>query len=276
MLEFFAINSHPRGKYDGLSVGWSDFALERHLKGTGNSYFTCSHRSVDERVFASWDRKYPGQGETCLTRKIVVPIDPSSFFTSLAPLQVGMPVRAAVTTRQEGEDPYVETFISTEDADRLGVKPIGANFVNIVLYSHETLIENGGKAFTKCDWEVVAVLASEREIEPMPPLTMSRNYLEKAGGTKSIYTAQEFAEAIYFNSQKGIKIKDLVPSFILDQFTMDKDEKIKKLEKDNETLKEKLLKSQSNSSSSPYSLRSESGYQTSQAEEAYRTTHGGR
>jgi len=74
-----------------------------------------------------------------------------------------------VTTRQEGEDPYVETYIATEDADRLGIEAYPAEYVNIVLYSHEALLENGGKAPTDADWEVVAVLASRQEIEPMPP-----------------------------------------------------------------------------------------------------------
>ena len=190
------------------TVGWSQFALDRHKKGTGNSYFNCSTNEVLTRVVENFDKAYPGQGETDLTRKIIVPIAPKSFFTSLAPLQEGMPVRAAVTVRQEGEDPYVETFITTEDANRLGIEAYKAEYVNVVLYSDEALTENGGERTTNTDWEVVCILASRYEIEPMPPLTMARNFLEKPGGTKSVYSAQEFAEAIYFNSVKGIKIKD--------------------------------------------------------------------
>jgi len=82
MLSQLSIHSHPMGRYKGLSAGWSDFALERHLKGTGNSYFQCSHRVVLERVFDNWDKRYPGQGESDLSRKVVVPID-SSFFSLL-------------------------------------------------------------------------------------------------------------------------------------------------------------------------------------------------
>ena len=41
----------------------------------------------------------------------------------------------------------------------------------------------------------------------MPPVTMARNMLEKEGGTKSVYTAEEFAEAIYYWSQR-IRIKE--------------------------------------------------------------------
>lgn len=192
-------------------IGWSQFAMDRHVKGSGNSYFDHTWDRPIMLVQDAWSKRYPGQGETCLTRKIVVPVDPAGFYTSLAPLTLDMPVKASVTVRQEGEDPYVETYITTADADRLGIRPYKAEYVNIVLYSRETLLENGGTVSCPedpADWEIVAILASRFEIEPMPPLTMARNFLEKPGGTKSVYTALEFAEAIYFNSQKGIKIKD--------------------------------------------------------------------
>ena len=194
-----------------IKIGWSQFAMDRHVKGSGNSYFDHTWDYPICLVQDNWSRRYPGQGETCLTRKIVVPVQPEGFFTSLAPLSVGMPVRASVVTRQDGEDPYVETFISTEDADRLGIEAYKAEYVNIVLYSQEALKENGGSVSCPedpADWEIVAVLASRYEKEPMPPLTMARNHLCKPGGTCSNYTALEFAEAIYFNSIKGVKIKD--------------------------------------------------------------------
>lgn len=205
------INSQYRKSAIGIKIGWSQFAMDRHVKGSGNSYFDMTWDIPLCLVQDSWDKRYPGQGETCLNRKIVVPVDPRGFYTSLAPLSLDMPIRASVTVRQEGEDPYIETYIATEDADRLGIKPYEAKFVNIVLYSKDTLLENGGSVSCPedpADWEIVAILASRFEIEPMPPLTMARNFLEKPGGTKSVYSAEEFAEAIYFNSNKGIKIKD--------------------------------------------------------------------
>jgi len=189
-------------------IAWSNFAIKRHKKGTGNSFFNISYTEVIQRVLDSWDKKYPGQGETGLDRKVVVPINPKGFFVSLAPLVDGMPLRAEVVRRQPHEDPYVETYIETKDAERLGILPFPAIFCNIVCYSAEALLENDGERTTEQEWEIVAVLASHKEKESMLPLTMARNFLEKSGGTKSIYTAEEFAVSIYENSNNGIKIKD--------------------------------------------------------------------
>jgi hypothetical protein len=69
-------------------------------------------------------------------------------------------------------------------------------------------LENGGTRTTDDEWEIVCLLASENEKEPMPPLTMARNYLAMAGGTKSVYTADEFAQAIWHHSTKGrVKVR---------------------------------------------------------------------
>lgn len=189
-------------------IGWSQFALDRHVYGSGFSFFKIPEEAVINRVDAAWQSRFPGTGETGLDRKILVPVNPEGFFTSIAPLQEGMPVRAQVTRRQNGEDFYVETFIDPYEAKHLGIEPQAAKRCNIVCYSAEALLENGGARTTNEPWEIVAVLASDIEIESMEPLTMARNFLEKVGGTKSIYTAQEFAEAIYNHSTRGIKIKD--------------------------------------------------------------------
>jgi hypothetical protein len=189
-------------------IGWSNFAINRHKKGAGNSFFDISHEEVIQRVLDSWDKRYPGQGETELDRKVVVPINPSGFFVSFAPLVDDMPLRAKVVRRQPNEDPYIETYIETKDAERLGINPFPALFCNIVCYSAEALLENNGERSTDKEWEIVAVLASHKEKESMAPLVMARNFLEEVGGTKSVYTALEFAVAIYENSQSGVRIKD--------------------------------------------------------------------
>lgn len=193
-----------------MLIGWSNFAIERHRKGTGNSFFEISREEVVQRVLEAWEKRYPGQGETGVDRKVVIPINPEGFFVSLAPVVDGMPLKAEVVRRQPHEDPFIETYIDTKDAERLGIKPFSAKFCNIVCYSREALLENDGEVSTDCDWEIVAVLASHKEKESMPPLTMARNFLEMPGGTKSVYTAEEFAVAIYENSKRGVKIKDSI------------------------------------------------------------------
>jgi len=191
-----------------MNINWSKFAYDRHQEGAGNSFFTIPHDEVIDRVKWDWEKRYPGQGETGVDRKVVVAIGPGGFFLSTTALRDDLPLRAEVVRRQPGEDPYVEMYVDADDAKALGIEYEPASYVNIVLYSVEALLENGGeRTHDNADWEIVAVLASKVEKESMEPLTMARNFLEKAGGTKSVYTAQEFAEAIYYNSQRGIKIK---------------------------------------------------------------------
>lgn len=191
-----------------MSIGWSKFALERHVEGSGNSFFTIPHEDVIKEVEGYWSIRRPGAGETGIDRKVLVAIRPGGFFLSTTPLKEGLPLKAHVTKRQEGEDLYVETYIDAADAKALGLKYTPAQYVDIVCYHKDALLENNGERSTDCEWEIVAVLAREKAKEDsMPALTMARNFLEKPGGTKSIYTAKEFAEAIYEGSGRGIKIK---------------------------------------------------------------------
>lgn len=195
------------------TIGWSSFANTRHKEGAGYSFFTISNNEVVDLVHKNWDHRQPGHGETGLDRKIVVPITEgladNTFFIPEVKLQPNLPLRSHMVTRQAGEDPYVETYIDFDEAKQLGIKPLAAKFVKIVCYSAEALLENNGTRTTDDDWEIVAVLAEvSDDAPPMDALTMARNYLEKSGGTKSVYTAKEFAEAVYNRAtNRTIKIK---------------------------------------------------------------------
>lgn len=193
------------------TFAFSDYAEKHSRFGTGNSYSTLTDEQVIELVQSHWDERRPGAGETGIDRKVLVPVPPENFYCApRAPLIVGMPVKARVFQRQDGEDPYIETYITTADAMKLGIPPTSARRCDIVCYSAEALLENGGHRNSDADWEVVTILGyPTADPEPMLPLPMARNFLEKPGGTKSVYTAQEFAEAIYHHaSRKGIKIID--------------------------------------------------------------------
>mgnify|MGYP000104930427 CR=1 FL=1 len=72
----------------------------------------------------------------------------------------------------------------------------------------DVLLENGGARSTDCDWEIVCVIASPVADEPLDPLTMARNMLAKPGGTPCGYTADAFAEAVWYWSRRA-RIVDL-------------------------------------------------------------------
>lgn len=196
------------------SVAWSDFARTHSRFGTGNSYTTLDDDLLVSLVQDQWEHRTPGTGETNLSRKVLVPMfpehnnEPVFFLPPRVPLVVGMPIRAEVVVRQDGEDPYIETYITPDDAVQWGYKPVPATEVNVVCYSAEALLENGGKRSSDAEWEIVTILCSDVSHEPMFPLAMARNFLEKPGGTKGVYTAQEFAESIYFHSNRGVRVRN--------------------------------------------------------------------
>ena len=185
-----------------FTIGWSDFALDRHVPKKGFSFSTLKNEQILKLVIDNWDKAIPGTGEKDLTRKILVPIPADEFFTSTTLLNESLPVSAIVTKRRSDEDPYIQNYTPA-----VGCEPEPANFVKIVCYSAAALAENDERS-TDCDWEIIAIVASPVENEPMPPLTMARNMLEKKGGTKSDYTAEEFAESIYYWSLR-IRINEL-------------------------------------------------------------------
>lgn len=214
----------PDDTYDVYNnIGWSDFALSRHKPGTGNSYYKTSdsdvvnaQRAVQALVAANWKHRIPGDGETDLSRKVLVPVDPSGFVCPTIdvkkleefPYPSFMIVNAEAEQRQEGEDYFISNYVNHSELVYFDLVDLmdKAEHVKIVLYSAEALTENGGERSTNCDWEIVCIIASPVENEPMEPLAMSRNMLEKPGGTKSDYTAKEFAESIYYWSQK-VRVK---------------------------------------------------------------------
>lgn len=198
-----------------FTIGWSDFAKKHSSLHSGNSYTVLKEWDVIRLLQEHWKNAIPGQGETDLSRKVLVPIPDAVakqffFLPPRANLVLGMPVYAKIVQRQDHEDPYVETYTTAEIArafNALILHP--AAHADIVCYSADALAENGEKRSTDCDWEIVAVLCRDKEgREPMQPLAMARNFLKKPGGTKSEYTAQEFAESIWHRStQQGIKVK---------------------------------------------------------------------
>jgi len=105
------------------------------------------------------------------------------------------PLHARLERRQPREEPFIQV---TADGPR---EP--ARHARVVLYSAATLQENGGTRSGDFDWEVVSLQAGADVDPPMDPVTMARNFLEEPGGTFAPYTAQQFAEAIWYWSRRA-------------------------------------------------------------------------
>jgi hypothetical protein len=191
-----------------MNIGWSTSARKRNRPGTGHSYTVLSDRNLLRAIEWGWHYRKPGDGEKGLDRKILVPVDSvvtSAFYCPVYKVDVDTQLDVRVSKRQDHEDLKIDVFLKQPKWWQFWRKPVlpePARFVDVVLYSRETLLENNGEVSGDYDWEIVALLARSVEKEPMNPLTMARNMLEHSGGTKSTYTAQEFAESIYYWSQR--------------------------------------------------------------------------
>ncbi len=178
-----------------LRLGWSDFAAGRHAPQGKHTWFDGGDAELLDRVRARWAERGPGAGREDLTQVVVVPVDPAGFVASTVKVTDETELWAVFDRRQAHEDGFVRV---TAAGPR---EP--ATYASVVLYSAETLQENGGKRSGDFDWEVVCLLAGPTASEPMDPLTMARNMLEKPGGTYSPYTAEQFAESIWYWSARA-------------------------------------------------------------------------
>jgi hypothetical protein len=190
-----------------MKLGWSNFATAHHSEASGNTYFKGSPDVLLNMVYENWDKRKPGNGRNNLDQVVVVPIPADTrFIGKTVKIHKDQVFRTMVEHRQEHESPYLKTeVIGWEDFDGKIIPewPDLVKFVSVVLYSAATLLENNGERSGDYDWEIVALIASDVENEPMHPLTMARNMLDKPGGTHCDYTAEQFAESIWYWSTRA-------------------------------------------------------------------------
>ena len=103
-----------------------------------------------------------------------------------------MQLKAIITRRRENEEPYIQIRA-------IGVPPLPAGSVNLILYHHDVLAETNEDE-TNADWELIAFNCLPEGLENMPmgPVTMMRNQLQLTGGTKGTYSTEEWAESVRF------------------------------------------------------------------------------
>lgn len=174
---------------DGKTVGWSEFAARRHKPGTGCAYFTGTQSELLDLVKENWDRREPGTGRTNLDEVVAVPVPADKFMTTVVSVDENTELTAGLTRRRSHEEPYIRVSASGN------AEP--ARFAKVILYSADTLAQNNEQS-ARTDWEVVSLVASPVENEPMDPVTMMRNMRGKPGGTKVEYTADQLLDAIEF------------------------------------------------------------------------------
>ncbi len=173
-----------------LKLGWSDFATGRHVPGGKHTWYEGTASGLLELVRAGWAYRRPGAGRTGLDKVVIVPVDPAGFVSSTVKVDENTVLHAVYDRRQANEDGFTRV---TAEGPREEVQ-----HASVVMYSADTLLENDGARSGDFDWEVVCLIAGPKEVEPMDPLTMARNMLEKPGGTFCNYSAREFAESVWY------------------------------------------------------------------------------
>lgn len=181
----------------GETLGWSEFAARRHQPGSGTAYFKGSQKELLDLVQEHWEGRLPGDGRSNLDEVVVVPVPADKFMTTVVAVDQDTQLVAQQTRRRSHEEPYVRVSAQNGSA-------APANFARVVLYSAATLAENNERQ-AHTDWEVVALLASPVENEPMDPVTMMRNMRGKPGGSQVDYSAEQLLDSIEFWS-KHVKL----------------------------------------------------------------------
>ena len=101
-------------------------------------------------------------------------------------------LRAVVTRRRPNEPPYIQIRA-------LNGTPLNTGSVDLILYRHDVLAETDEQT-SDTDWELISFHAIPEGIHDMPmgPVTMMRNQLQLAGGTKAYYKSEDWAESVNF------------------------------------------------------------------------------
>lgn len=167
------------------SIGVSNF-VKRQTKNSRYSYFNGTWEELVKLTEDNFKNRTQGYRDGV----VLVPINPKRFYTSLCKINKDSIFETKYVERREGEEPVKVTTLKNGKKSK-------AKFVNIVLYRKDVLAENNENS-TDSDWEIISINASIVENEPMHPMTMARNMLNKTGGTKAEYTGQQFAEALWF------------------------------------------------------------------------------
>lgn len=208
-----------------IDIGISDYFKKNNTAEAGGTYLSknLNEKGLVELVQRWWYKREPGTGESDLTRKVLVPLpvkkDNKFLFKSSkfninniddSNLKTLNSRLISQITKREGtsedEEYHIEHFLPRSYLNVFDLECEPVLYCKAVCYSAKALMENNGQRSTDKKWEIITIIGSSTEHEPMHPLTMARNMLELVGGTKSEYTAKEFAEAVHYWSTH-IKVK---------------------------------------------------------------------
>lgn len=172
-----------------MKIGITDFARGRNVPESGFSHYDGRWGELVELVEKHFDNHEKGDNDGV----VLVNVPAEGFYCGVVVVDEDTPLVTKFEARREDEDPFLQTLA-------LVPKP-PAKVVQVVLYHHSILGKDGNGLD---EWEVVSINArASEEPETPSPVAMARNYLELPGGTKTEYTAEQFAKAIICWSRRA-------------------------------------------------------------------------
>jgi len=161
------------------TIAMTEFARSRHTPSQ-RSHYTGTEKELLSLVKESFDNAKPGYRDGV----VLIPVPVEGFYSGIIQLRDGAELWGLFHPRKEGEEPR-------KQVTGAGAK-VPAKKVEIILYRHDVLVENGENE-TDCDWEIVSINASPSEDEvPIHPDTLMYNHFEMSGGTKTNLSDKDF------------------------------------------------------------------------------------
>lgn len=196
-----------------MKIGINNFC-KRQTKESEFSYYDGAWSEVAQHALDNFGRGEPSESKDGVW---LVPVPADGYYSGVIQATKSSAMTADLYRRRPDEEAYIRTRIAGEK--------MPATHVVLVLYSKETLIadyERDCKAADHAgnprpeltayvtnmenDYEVISINGSVGAETPPTPIAMARDFLEKTGGTKADYTAEEFAESIWFWRDKAMRI----------------------------------------------------------------------
>ena len=176
--------------------------VKRQIKGSGKTYSrSMTFNEIAKHAEKQMEKKLYKEGYRKGVRIVQVAKSLiSDFICPYVKINQNTRLVSKLVKRQSFEESYIQTRA-------LNGTLIPAGKVELILYSNEVLKENNENS-TDADWELISINSVPKGVSDLPigPITMMRNQLNLAGGTKADYSSQEWAKSVNFY-QKYIALR---------------------------------------------------------------------
>tara|TARA_Y100001936_G_scaffold253183_1_gene316345 strand:- start:7092 stop:7652 length:561 start_codon:yes stop_codon:yes gene_type:complete len=175
------------------SVGINSF-VKRQTKDSGKTY--CKNLSFEDIANHASEQLEKGLFKKGYRDGVVlVSVDKNlidNFICPIVKINEKTKLIAKQVKRRDEEEPYIQTRA-------LNGTPLKTGGVDLILYRNDVLKETNENETDK-NWELISFHAIPLGFKslPMGPITMMRNQLQLKGGTKGVYSSEQWAESVKF------------------------------------------------------------------------------